>query len=169
MRVYEIRTDTGALHAIEVENIWVSRWAVARVVRALPGCTVTRWPRRWSLWSDDEFCAFEINGVKFVAWEPFGDNSRFWIGPEEPGHPEETLLVRDAFVRLWRPEWVSAMFLVGVGILGFSLRAAEWEDFGSWVLGKPVRLLGVAAGMALLAWWARDVVRGRYKSQVLKA
>jgi hypothetical protein len=37
---------------------------------------------RWSSEENEEFCEFEVDGVPFVAWEPWGDNSRFWVGPK---------------------------------------------------------------------------------------
>ena len=30
---------------------------------------------------DEHRAYFHFHGVPFVVWEPFGDNSRYWIGP----------------------------------------------------------------------------------------
>jgi hypothetical protein len=47
---------------------------------------------------EDEFCEFEIKGQKFVALEPFGDNSRYWIGPKPSKWCEQVAIVRSTFV-----------------------------------------------------------------------
>jgi hypothetical protein len=45
----------------------------------------------------DEFCRFYVEGQLFVIWEPWGDNSRFWIGPDPTAPCPQLGLVRDAF------------------------------------------------------------------------
>jgi hypothetical protein len=47
----------------------------------------------------EEFCTFEVQGQKFKAWEPWGDSSRYWIGPEAPSWCEQISVVRAAFIR----------------------------------------------------------------------
>ncbi len=46
---------------------------------------------------------FTFDGAKFVVWEPFGDNSRFWIGPsdEETGSTTSTLKLREIVSSNW--------------------------------------------------------------------
>jgi len=46
---------------------------------------------------EEVFCEFEIQGQIFIAWEPFGDNSRYWIGPEPTAFCEQLATVRKAF------------------------------------------------------------------------
>jgi hypothetical protein len=48
--------------------------------------------------SDDRF-AFSYLGRGCVVHEPFGDNSRYWIGPVEKEPPIDMTPVRDAFSR----------------------------------------------------------------------
>ena len=39
-------------------------------------------PKKILSWFREEvFCEFELNGVHFQIDEPYGDNSRYWIGP----------------------------------------------------------------------------------------
>lgn len=66
----------------------LTRGGLGRLVHRIPGCRVTRRPipfMRWSVQEKEEFCEFEVDGVTFVAWEPWGDNSRFWVGPKTMG------------------------------------------------------------------------------------
>jgi hypothetical protein len=51
-----------------------------------------------SWFREEQFCEFEVEGQRFVIEEPYGDNSRYWIGPEPPAWCEQIGVVRDAFV-----------------------------------------------------------------------
>jgi hypothetical protein len=95
MKIYDIHDAEGRVFAFEVKNFGRSR--VAKFVSSISGAKVTREPMVLSSFREDEFCEFTVNGQLFVAWEPYGDNSRYWIGPRPPKWCEEVLLVRHAF------------------------------------------------------------------------
>ena len=84
MRIYEIKDAEGRPFAFEVSNFHLTRAGLSRLVRRIPNCRIIRKPKwfRWSSEDDAEFCEFEVDGMLFVAWEPWGDNSRFWVGPK---------------------------------------------------------------------------------------
>jgi len=84
MRTYGIKDVDGREFAFEVKNFHLGRNALCRLIARIPGCRVMRKPSwfRWSFEDEPEFCEFELGGVRFVAWEPWGDNSRYWIGPK---------------------------------------------------------------------------------------
>src|SRR5262249_556173 len=101
-----IKGDDGKDSAFEVGNFHLGRRGLCRLVSRIPGCVVVRKPSRfrWSLEDEEEFCEFELDGVRFVAWEPYGDNSRDWVGPKSPeGTPPrwcpQVDRVREAFVQ----------------------------------------------------------------------
>jgi hypothetical protein len=104
MKVYDLKDKEGRNFAFEVGNALIGRAEVARIVGRIPGAIVTRKPKAFSWSSEDEFCEWEINGVRFNAWEPFGDNSRYWIGPNPPEWRSEIQNVRNAFLQ-HRPFW----------------------------------------------------------------
>ncbi len=95
---------------------------MCQVVETIPGANVVRRPKFLSWFREEEFCKFVVDGKKFVAWEPYGDSSRYWIGPEPIEPLPETQRVRDAFdalreSRLFR--WMGFIlrtFLVSVGV-----------------------------------------------------
>jgi hypothetical protein len=104
MRIYDLNDKDGRLVAFEIGNIWISRRGVEKVVRSIPDATVVRgvgresWVDILSWWKRDEyFCEFDLRGTRFVAWEPWGDSSRYWIGPEPARPTPEVATVRDAF------------------------------------------------------------------------
>jgi hypothetical protein len=103
MKIFDLRDKEGRLHAFEVHNTLLGRRGLLAVVKTIPGATITRKPLHLLSWfREEEFCEFTIGDRLFVAWEPFGDSSRYWIGTKPPGWCAELLLVRDAFAR-WRP------------------------------------------------------------------
>ena len=77
--------DDGTYQSFMVGNTLLGRSGLVRVIRKIPGCQITRMPRKPFSWTrEDEFCEFQVNGIRFVAEEPFGDSSSFWIGCEKP-------------------------------------------------------------------------------------
>ena len=76
--------DDGTLSSFMVDNVFLGRRGFVRVVEKIPGARITRRPRKLLSWfREDSFCEFEINGAKFVAEEPYGDNSSYWVGSKE--------------------------------------------------------------------------------------
>ncbi len=107
MKVYDLHDKEGRNFAFEIGNSFIDRSEVARIVKAIPGATLIKKPRTFSWVSEEEFCEWEINGVRFKAWEPFGDNSRYWIGPESAQSTPEIQMIKDAFLR-HRPRFSGA-------------------------------------------------------------
>jgi hypothetical protein len=94
MKVHDIKDKQGRIFAFEVPNTLLTRRGVCKLVRSIPGARVLSGRKELG---DEEFCAFEVQGQRFKAWEPFGENSRYWIGPEPPNWCEQVSVVRDAF------------------------------------------------------------------------
>jgi hypothetical protein len=99
MKVHELRDLEGRVFAFEVENAFLGRTGVCRVVSSISGARVVRRPKFLSWFREDEFCEFEIAGRRFAAEEPYGDNSRYSIGPKPPTWCEEVKIIIDAFSR----------------------------------------------------------------------
>lgn len=159
MRVFEHRSEDGRLRGFEVENFWLTRRGVARIVQSIPGVRLIHATSSW--WGRDDFCEFELNAVRFLVEEPFGDNSRYWIGPLEPGHEAELGVVRDRFLNLARPEWISARLVTGVMLI----------YFGQLWLRRPMPALGalaLLAGCGLTISWALALKRGVYRNRAIE-
>ena len=97
MTVHDVLDDDGRLVAFEVDNFQFGRKAAVRVVRDLARVTAVSESR------DDEFCTFELDGVKFAIEEPDGNSSRYAVSPVPPRHVETLALVRAAFARARSP------------------------------------------------------------------
>ena len=71
----------GRVLAFEIDNAGFGPSALARVLRRTDGVTNVRLRRR--LWGDrDIHVRFTYQGYPCMVWEPYGDNSRYWIGPD---------------------------------------------------------------------------------------
>lgn len=85
MKTFAAKEDGSRLIAFEIENIYVSRKAVAKILAPISGVTDVRCVGRFGS-ADDIRVSFSYLGVDCVVLEPFGDNSRYWIGPMEPSN-----------------------------------------------------------------------------------
>lgn len=75
-----------------------------------------------SWFREQTFCEFEVEGVRFEAEEPYGDNSRYWIGPSPPRWVAQVGSVREAFLdrqgpSLWFRVVIVVLFMVMVGLI----------------------------------------------------
>lgn len=100
MMIHDLKDKEGRIFAFEVDNFGLTRKDVVSVVESIVGASVIRRPKRFfSQFREEIFLEFEIEGRRFEAWEPFGDNSRYWIGPEPAEWCEQVSRVRTAFAR----------------------------------------------------------------------
>lgn len=145
MDVFDLPDEQGVLRAFEIENSGVGRSGVCRVVRSIPGATIERTPRFLSWFREDSFCEFTFQGVRFLAEEPYGDSSRYWIGPIPPRSVDQTQEIRAdpdhpelRLVPMWSHlAWTIAAFLLGIGLFRFIGRFP--------VVDRRTKLLLVAA------------------------
>lgn len=99
MRTFPLFDKNGRLFAFEIGNLLIGRRGVCKVVERIKGPTLTRRPKLFSWPREDVFCEFAVDGESFVAVEPFGDNSRYWIGPNPARWVPQTEKVHEAFKR----------------------------------------------------------------------
>jgi hypothetical protein len=104
MRTYSLIDKTKGDHsfAFEIENAYVSRRTVARLLKQVDGVTEVRLGGGFTS-SNDFRVEFKYRNQDYVCWEPFGDNSRYWIGPKDPDEGAGSIAtVEDAF-KHYRP------------------------------------------------------------------
>jgi hypothetical protein len=61
---------------------------------------------------------FVYGGKAYVVWEPWGDSSRFWVGPREESDEPVDIQVLEQVFRSYRPPF-SARVLGGLASLKF--------------------------------------------------
>jgi hypothetical protein len=112
LKTYPIRRDDGSLHAFEIRNTFISMGAIRRILRSVDGVSSIKRQFR----SDDRL-TFNFNGVPWVVHEPWGDSSRYWVGPTEAkNHGFDVAPIYDAFARYRSPLVRLWMRLRNVGV-----------------------------------------------------
>ena len=98
MKVFDLIDEDGRVFAFEV-NSWITRIGAAQVAARIPNVRMVTKPTFLGFITEpDAFCEFELDGIRFEIYEPFGDNSRFWIGSEPPGWVPQLESIRQAFL-----------------------------------------------------------------------
>ena len=86
--------------AFEVENAYVLPRRIARILAEIDGVTDVQLP---SSRATDTRVEFKYRGRDYMVWEPYGDSSRYWIGPQDDeDQTTDISIVEDEFKR-YRP------------------------------------------------------------------
>ncbi len=91
------------MHGFEIGNVLISMGTIKRILKNLGATSLKR-----QFWNEDRLL-FRYDGEEWVVHEPYGDNSRYWIGPKYANnHVVDVAPIHDAFVayqypviRLW--------------------------------------------------------------------
>ncbi|MBZ2208396.1 hypothetical protein [Massilia soli] len=104
MRTFPATSEPdGRLSAFEVENAYIGPSAVAQILRGTEGVTEVEQRRLFSR-DSDVHVKFKYRGYPCIVWEPYGDNSRYWIGPASTGmFTEDMAPVEKAFAHYQPP------------------------------------------------------------------
>ncbi len=92
MIVTSLEDDEGRMYAFEIDNAYISLRTVIRLLRLCDGVEITATRRTFS--RDEIHVKFKYEGVDMIVWEPYGDNSKYWVGPE---HADECVSVSNLF------------------------------------------------------------------------
>ncbi|MBA2238305.1 MAG: hypothetical protein H0W24_06355 [Lysobacter sp.] len=80
MRTYDVFED-GECKAFEIENAYVTPRTLASILGGMKEVANVRLRKPFDK-SGEVHLRFEFRGTECVIWEPFGDSSRYWIGPD---------------------------------------------------------------------------------------
>lgn len=98
MKTFPEYTEDNRLHSFEINNLTCGRNKATKIVESISGVKVLRRPKKLFSWFREEvFCEFELDGIKFQIDEPFGDNSRYWIGSPQKENSAPIEKVLEAF------------------------------------------------------------------------
>lgn len=82
METFPFVSKTGQrTTAFEIENAYVSRRTIVRLLKQANGITDVHLGGRFGS-PNDVRITFKYLDRDYIVWEPFGDNSRYWIGPK---------------------------------------------------------------------------------------
>lgn len=82
MKIYSLVDESGKAYAFEIENIYFSLKDIAHILTSVKDVTEVVIRKAFSK-SEDIHIKFKYFHHQYVVWEPLGDNSRYWIGPDE--------------------------------------------------------------------------------------
>lgn len=110
MRTHPVTTKNGDKpFAFEIENAYIAPTTVAQLLAGVAGVTDVR-PRKKFSKSIDVHIEFMFQGQPYIVLEPFGDSSRYWIGPkDEPNIVGGIAELEDAF-KSYRPPACRVLF-----------------------------------------------------------
>ncbi len=81
MKTYSIFEDSPDPFAFEIDHVYLSRRTIARILGKVEGVTEVYQGGRFGS-PDDVRIEFKCRGHDYIVMEPFGDNSRYWVGPK---------------------------------------------------------------------------------------
>jgi hypothetical protein len=82
MKTYPIKDNNGNPFAFEIDNVYISIRKLSKLLSSLEGIRNIKTRKLFEMHKENHV-EFEYNGDTFVVWEPFGDNSTYWIGPKD--------------------------------------------------------------------------------------
>ncbi|MCL1142547.1 hypothetical protein [Shewanella gaetbuli] len=105
--IYELLNDNGELFAFEIESVYMPLSQIANTLEKIEGVSQIRNRKMFS--SQDEIhIRFKFNGIDYIVWEPYGDNSRFWLGPDRDEYDDNIVEIFNLF-RLYKPPFVTGL------------------------------------------------------------
>jgi hypothetical protein len=78
LRTYPIFREDGSIHAFEISNVVIRMRTIRGLLEGVPGVSAIR-----RVWFREQRMQFKLRGEDCEVWEPFGDNSRYWVGPSD--------------------------------------------------------------------------------------
>jgi hypothetical protein len=68
--------------AFEIDHVYLSLSKIVRLLRTVDGTSEVRIVGHFG-GSNPNRVEFKCGGSEYIVMEPFGDNSRYWVGPKE--------------------------------------------------------------------------------------
>ena len=81
MKTYSLKKE-GKVFAFEINNFFITLIEVKKVIEETENVSEIRHGSRQDIKSGI-YLIFDFNRVDCMVWEPYADNSRYWIGPVE--------------------------------------------------------------------------------------
>ena len=77
MNTHPIFRPGGSLLAFEITSAWITFRSLYKILRSVEGVSDIK-----RNYFNDNRVTFNYHGESFIVNEPWGDNSRYWVGPE---------------------------------------------------------------------------------------
>lgn len=90
--------------AFEIDNVYIGPGTIASLLKAIEGITDVRKEGFGGI-PREIHVRFKYQGYDYVAWEPYGDNSRYWIGPDNPDECKKSIRPIEEVFKRYRPSF----------------------------------------------------------------
>lgn len=109
MRIHPVVERNGEIVAFEIENLLIGQRQLARILGAEKNVAEVK-ARRPFAREAAPLMRFTFSGESFIVDEPYGDSSRYWVGPEKPAtFAGSATALAHAFEAYEPPAWRSAL------------------------------------------------------------
>jgi hypothetical protein len=75
------QNDHNRPYAFEVDNCYISLGTISKLLATVDGVTNVQRKSRFGS-PEDVRIEFNYQGYSYIVFEPWGDSSRYWIGPK---------------------------------------------------------------------------------------
>lgn len=101
MKTYIIKDNNGNPFAFEIDNVYISIQKLAQIISTLKEIKNIK-TRKLFEQKNEYHIEFEYAGYPFVVWEPFGDSSRYWIGPKDTENKTDKIKDIEEIIRNYK-------------------------------------------------------------------
>ena len=123
VETFPIKDKDNQIFAFELENVYISPKTIAGILQRTDGVREVR--RNPILFhSNDVYINFTYKNKNYIVWEPFGDSSRYWIGPDSHSGGHEDISIIEKNFQSHKPPFLRR--LIG-DILTFKLPSVRKE------------------------------------------
>lgn len=106
MKTYSMFNEKGEqIPVFQIDNIYVSNSRVARILSQINGVSDLRVRKLFAKWEEIHIW-FRYRDRNFVVWEPYGDNSRYWLGPNDDRDANVDIKEIQAAFETYKPPFV---------------------------------------------------------------
>jgi hypothetical protein len=109
MQTYPIRDKQEHAFAFEIENVYATPRAIGNLLRQVNEVSDVRVRKLFSKWEDIHVW-FKFGETEYIVLEPFGDNSRYWIGPQVVGENPLNISDIENVFKSYRPPFLQEWF-----------------------------------------------------------
>ena len=96
MKTYKLSREDGSSLGFEIENIYITRQKTATLLKKIDGVSDVQFCKLFSQGNDVRI-TFKYLEKECIVWEPYGDNSRYWIGSNNENEVIDFSLIENAF------------------------------------------------------------------------
>lgn len=108
METFPLAKEGEGAVAFEIENAYASRRTIASLLEQAEGISDVRLRGRFGS-SDDVRIEFKYLGWSYIVWEPYGDSSRYWIGPKNLEERAEGIAELQEVFKRYQPPFYRAL------------------------------------------------------------